>query len=92
MSDQNAIFEELLQAWFHTLPPEERAAALTVKDGAFVSTLIHFASLSTSSQDEGKAEIDGRGECLVGARRKRFRDYAQIAHFDRDPVGRCAST
>jgi hypothetical protein len=65
MSDKNAIFEEPLQAWFRALSPEERSAALTVKDGPFVSTLIHFAALSTSLNDDGKAEIDGRGECLV---------------------------
>jgi hypothetical protein len=73
MMEQNAIFEDRFQAWFRSLSPEGRAAALSVKDDDFLSTLIHFASLSSSSprsNDDGMAEIDG-GECFVSRARKK---------------------
>ena len=73
MIEQNAIFEDRFQAWFCSLSPEGRAAALSVKDDDFLSTLIHFASLSSSSprsNDDGMAEIDG-GECFVSRARKK---------------------
>lgn len=65
MIEQNANFEDRVKAWWNVLSPEQRAGALSVKDDAFLSTLIHFASLSSSSAQVGtglNAETDG--ECF----------------------------
>jgi hypothetical protein len=62
MIEKNANFEDQLKAWWNALSPEQRAGALSVKDDAFLFTVIHFASLSSSTHDGSKAQIDG--ECF----------------------------
>lgn len=64
---QNDTFDYRLKAWLDSLSLEGRTAALSINDGAFLSTLMHFASISSShggQRDEavgvdGKTKIDG---------------------------------
>ncbi len=63
---QNGIFETQLRAWMNALSPEGRAAALSVKDNAFLFTLMHFASLSSSCGNCSDGTVAGiDGECTI---------------------------
>lgn len=80
---QNGIFETQLRAWMNALSPEGRAAALSVKDNAFLFTLMHFASLSSwcgNCSDGTVAGIDG--ECTIHIARARI---LVISGFALDP-------
>lgn len=77
LKDQNETFDHRLRAWLESLSPEGRSAALSINDGAFVSTLMHFMLLSSSQggrPDEeegvdGKTKIDGGKSSKESAKR-----------------------
>jgi hypothetical protein len=63
---QNGIFEIQMRAWMNALSPEGRAAALSVKDSAFLFTLMHFASMSSSCGHTSDGAVAGNdGECTI---------------------------